>query len=375
MDDGPETCRRIKVLNPIMPARELNRLLNLKPELFKSATLDTTFTLSNKEEGKRKKGLKVALEALVANAIEAVKFGSSLIVLSDRAVLKAGATSVPIPSLLALGAVHQGLVKAGLRMRASLIVDSAEPREIMHFALLFGYGADLIVPYGALESIGLIGRDGSGDSKRIKTYVEAEQHYIKALNKAMLKLISKMGTSTLRSYRGAQIFEALGLGPEVIDLCFTGTASRIGGAGFEELEEEALARYREAEKAREDAGAELLPENFLLSGEGQYKWRRNGESHAWNPETIYLLQWATRTGDYTKFKQFSAVSDELNKKPHVLRGLIDFNPAALKEAGLKTLDISEVESVESIMTRFTTGAMSLGSLSREAHETDRKSVG
>jgi glutamate synthase (NADPH/NADH) large chain len=257
-------------------------------------------------------------------------------------------------------------------MKASIIVETAEPREIMHYALLFGYGADLVAPYGAFYSIALICR--CYDGKRLKSYAEAEIQYIKGLQKAMLKVISKMGTSTLRSYRGAQIFEAIGLGEEVIEKCFRGTVSRIGGAGFTELEAEAVSRYREAlavweNSAGKPAADEPVPADFLLEDGGQYRWRKYGEKHAWNPETIYLLQWAARTGDYGKFKQFTALADELNRSPHVIRGLLDFAPPGSVEGGPPgSVPIEEVEPAESLMRRFTTGAMSLGSLSKEAHE-------
>ncbi|MDR1128755.1 MAG: glutamate synthase subunit alpha, partial [Treponema sp.] len=194
--------------------------------------------------------------------------------------------------------------------------------------------------------------------------------YVKGIQKAMLKVISKMGTSTLRSYRGAQIFEAVGLGEGVIEKCFRGTVSRIGGAGFAELEAEAVSRYREALAAWEKSpDGPDLPDSLLVD-DGQYRWRRYGEKHAWNPETIYLLQWAAHTGDYAKFKQFTALADGLNQSPHVIRGLLDFAaPGSVKGGPLGPVPFEEVEPVETIMRRFTTGAMSLGSLSKEAHET------
>jgi glutamate synthase (NADPH/NADH) large chain len=177
----------------------------------------------------------------------------------------------------------------------------------------------------------------------------------------MLKVISKMGTSTLRSYRGAQIFEAVGLGQEVMDACFRGTESRIGGVGFADLEAEALARFEAARDAHDRTGPELQPGDYLLAGDGQYRWRKQGEKHAWNPETIYLLQWAARTGDYARFKQFTAAANALNQSPHVIRGLLDFVPGT-------PVPLEEVESAEALMRRFTTGAMSFGSISKEAHE-------
>ncbi|MDR2177070.1 MAG: glutamate synthase large subunit [Treponema sp.] len=379
LTESEDHCRRIKVKNPIMTPADLETLRELRPAVFKSRTLRAAFPLEDgrdgeQEQARREKGsLEQALDRLVEEAVEAVNAGVTLLVLSDREALSAAL--VPVPALLAVGAVHHGLIRRGLRMRAAIIVESAEPREIMHFALLFGYGADLIVPYGALAAIAEICRgplgfsDTSGDA--LQDFAHARKNYLKGMAKATLKVMSKMGTSTLRSYRGAQIFEALGLGDAVIDKCFRGTLSRIGGAGFAELEAEALASYRAALAARERSG---LSES-LLEETGQYRWRRDGERHAWNPDTIHLLQWSTRTADYGKFKQFTKLSDDLNRIPHVIRGLLDFvlpgspESAGLKDAPAAAVPIDEVESVEEIMKRFTTGAMSFGSISQEAHET------
>jgi glutamate synthase (NADPH/NADH) large chain len=370
LDETGVHCRRIKVLNPILTPEDLDRLVCLKPEVFPSKVLDCTFeadgALKVKGEGdsafSSSSALEAALDRLAAESIQAAQEGISLLVLSDRKALSPEAGRCAVPALLAAGAVHHGLIRAGLRMKTSIITESSEPRELMHFALLFGYGADLTVPYGALGSIAAI--CGGFDGGRAGTYVEAEKHYLKGLQKAMLKVMSKMGTSTLRSYRGAQIFEAVGLSSAVIDKCFRGTVSRIGGAGFAELEAEALARYRAAQDAHAQSGANPRGADFLLPGDGQYRWRKNGERHAWNPEAIYLLQWAARTGDYHKFKQFSAAADVLNRSPHVIRGLLDFAPP-----DAPGIPLDEVESAEEIMKRFTTGAMSFGSISKEAHET------
>ncbi|MDR2053584.1 MAG: glutamate synthase large subunit, partial [Treponema sp.] len=359
LEETEANCRRIKVVSPILTVKELDRLRAVPG--FKNETLDASFPIG-------KETLEAALDRLVSESMRAVGEGVSIIVLSDRAALSPEAGRCAVPALLATGAVHHGLIKAGLRMKASIVVETAEPREIMHYALLFGYGADLAAPYGAFYSIDLICR--CYDGKRLKSYAEAEIQYIKGLQKAMLKVISKMGTSTLRSYRGAQIFEAIGLGEEVIEKCFRGTVSRIGGAGFAELEAEAVSRYREALAAWENSSGEPVPPDFLLEDDGQYRWRKYGEKHAWNPETIYLLQWAARTGDYKKFKQFTALADELNRSPHVIRGLLDFAPPGSTAGGPPgPVPLEEVEPVEAVMLRFTTGAMSLGSLSKEAHET------
>jgi glutamate synthase (NADPH/NADH) large chain len=360
LDETEAHCRRVKVLNPIMTPADLERLRKLSPGDFASRTLDATFAPGAGG------ALEKALETLTGQAEAAAGDGVALLILSDRGALEGSRCA--IPALLAVGAAHHGLIRKGLRMGLSLIVDSAEPREPMHFALLFGYGADLVVPYGALASIAAIcaGPDGN----RSGSFGEAKLHYLKGLNKAMLKVMSKMGTSTLRSYRGAQIFEAIGLGKAVIDRCFRGTPSRIGGAGFAELEAEVLDHYAQAGDFLDKTGGEPAGWDYLLSGDGQYRWRKHGERHAWNPETIYLLQWATRSADYKKFKEFSALVNKQNQAPHVIRGLLDFVAAgSVPDGPPAAIPLEEVEPVEAIMKRFTTGAMSFGSISREAHET------
>jgi glutamate synthase (NADPH/NADH) large chain len=367
LDETAAHCRRIKVLNPILTPEDLGRLLALNPERFPAKTLDAVFPAEPGPAGSPG-NLEQALRRLRTEAAEAVRGGAAFIVLSDRAALSPETGRCAVPSLLAAGAVHHGLIKAGLRMRASIIVESAEPRELMHFALLFGFGADLVVPYGALASIAGICRGFDGG--RLGDFTQAKKNYLKGMQKAMLKVMSKMGTSTLRSYRGAQIFEAVGLGEDVISLCFTGAVSRISGAGFPELEAEALAHYAAAQKAQVPEGEAPGPLDYLLAGDGQYRWRKNGERHAWNPDMIHLLQWAARTGDYAKFKQFSAAADTLNQSPHVIRGLLDFKaPGSAPEAPAAAVPLNEVEGVEAVMKRFTTGAMSFGSISKEAHET------
>jgi glutamate synthase (NADPH/NADH) large chain len=370
LEETADHCQRIKVLNPILTVADLKQLQELAPQQFKSQILDATFYVSrlNENSAVSHSALEAALDRLVAEAVKAVHEGISLLILSDRAGLAPEAGRCAVPALLGVGAVHHGLIRAGLRMKASIIAESAEPREIMHFALIFGFGADLVVPYGALASIAALCR--GPDAARVGDFAHAKKQYLKGLQKAMLKVMSKMGTSTLRSYRGAQIFEAIGLGEGVIEKCFQETLSRIGGAGFKELEAEAVAVYQSAREAHAKIGDTLLVSDCLLTGAGQYRWRKQGERHAWNPETIHLLQWATRTGDYQKFKRFSASADELNRHPHVIRGLLDFAPPGTVKGGpAAAVPIDEVESVEAIMKRFTTGAMSFGSISREAHET------
>ncbi|MDR2185593.1 MAG: glutamate synthase large subunit [Treponema sp.] len=353
LDEKEEYCRRIKVLNPVLTPGELEKLKRIRPDIYKTKTLDAVFDTEASS-------LEAAINDLAGEACRAAGEGVSFIILSDRASLNPRGKFCAVPALLAVGAVHHSLIRAGLRMQVSIIVESSEPRELMHFALLFGYGADLAVPYGALAFIAAICK--GPDRNRSGDYGAAAKHYLKGIAKAMLKVMSKMGTSTLRSYRGAQIFEAIGLGQEVIDACFPGTVSRIGGAGFAELEAEALSHYRAAKAAYEKTGVDPRGTDYLVFGDGQYRWRKYGEKHAWNPEAIYLLQWAVRSGDYGKFKQFTAAADTLNRSPHVIRGLLDFAPA-------RAVPLDKVEPVEAIMRRFTTGAMSFGSISKEAHET------
>jgi glutamate synthase (NADPH/NADH) large chain len=350
LDETPKHCRRIKVKNPILTPPELESLLSIPG--FPSKILSTTFSLNN--EGPTP-ALETALDELVSQAASAVRSGVSLIVLSDRESLAADPDKIPIPALLSAGAVHHGLIRSGLRIKASIIVDSAEPREIMHFALLFGYGADLVVPYGALAALEKL----ACEDARIRDAHNAKKCYLKGLQKAMLKVMSKMGTSVLRSYRGAEIFEAIGLGDTVVEKCFRGTTSRIGGVDFAVLEKETAEVFQNALEQVENLH---INRNNLLDELGQYRWRKTGEKHAWNPETIHLLQWACRSADYAKFKQFSQFVDTFNQSPHVVRGLLDFVETS-------AIPLEEVEPLEDIMKRFTTGAMSFGSISKEAHET------
>ncbi|MDR0785131.1 MAG: glutamate synthase large subunit [Treponema sp.] len=346
--ETPEHCRRVKVKNPILTPPELESLLAIPG--FSAKTLPAMFSLRNGESA-----LENALDALVSQAVSAVQSGVSFLVLSDREALNVDNNKIPIPALLSMGAVHHGLIRAGLRVKTSIIVESAEPREIMHFALLFGYGADLIAPYGALAALERLARE----EPRVKDAHNAKKRYLKGLQKALLKVMSKMGTSVLRSYRGAEIFEAVGLGDAVIEKCFAGTTSRIGGADFAVLEREASEVFQ---NALDDMENLHITRNVFLNELGQYQWRKTGEKHAWNPDAIHLLQWACRSADYAKFKLFSQTADTLNRSPHVIRGLFDF-------AETTAIPLEEVEPIEELMERFTTGAMSFGSISKEAHET------
>lgn len=344
--DESAHCRKLRVFNPLLSLEDLERIMRIGEAGFTTITFDSTF------DAQKKGDMRQQIDRLVRKAAEAVEQEATFLVFSDRAALDLQAHRCPIPSLLAIGAVHQSLIRSQRRLQCVLICESGEPREVMHAALLFGFGADLIVPYGAYAVLD----DLVGCQPELASYdyAKAEANYQKGIGKALLKIMAKMGISTLRSYRGAQIFEAVGLGTEVMETCFASSHSRIGGIGFEELEEEALAFYHDAEKN----------ENPLLPSVGQYQWRRDGEAHAWNPETIRLLQWAVKSGDYERFLAFTREADALNKRPHVIRGLLDFTDEALSHP----ISIDEVEPVESIMRRFTSAAMSFGSISQEVHQ-------
>ncbi len=259
----------------------------------------------------------------------------------------------PIPALLATAGVHHHLIREGTRTRVGLVIESGEPRENHHAALLIGYGAGAINPYLAFETLDDMVREGllpGIDQKK------AIKNYIKALNKAVLKVISKMGISTIQSYRGAQIFEAVGLSREFVDKCFTWTSSRIGGVGIDVIAEEASLRHHHGFPDRPVGKPDL-------EWGGQYQWRRDGEYHLFNPETIFKLQHATSTGQYKIFKEYTDLVDNQNHHLCTLRGLFEFKFAE------QPIPIDEVEPVESILKRFATGAMSYGSISQEAHET------
>ncbi|WP_232468291.1 glutamate synthase large subunit [Alkalitalea saponilacus] len=339
--ETPAQCRSIKFASPILSNTDLGKIKDYRREEFTHVTIPMTFTADQGGEG-----LKKALITICKTAEKAVDDGNNYVILSDRNI---SSKEVAIPSLLATAAVHHHLVKSKKRMQIGLIVETGEAREVMHFALLLGYGASVINPYVSFAVIDEMVKKGV-----IKMdYHEARENYVKSINKGLLKVLSKMGISTLRSYHGAQIFEAVGISQEVISTYFTGTSSRIGGVGFEELAKEAILFH---EKAFADDKSEGPFDSF-----GAYSFRKYGEKHGWNPETIGLLQWATAENDYSKFKEYSKRVDHDNQTPLFLRGF-------LKVKTGKSIDINEVEPVESIMKRFVTGAMSYGSISKEAHE-------
>jgi glutamate synthase (NADPH/NADH) large chain len=343
LKESYEHCKLVKFDVPILTNTDLGKIKDLKDDIFTHRIIPMVFPV---KEGS--KGLEDAIDKILADAEKAVDDKKHYIILSDRSISEEMA---PIPSLLAVAAVHHHLIKAQKRMQVGIIVETGEAREINHFALLLGFGASVINPYLAFAAIDHMVTEG----KIEKEYNEARKNYIKSIDKGLLKVLSKMGISTLRSYHGAQIFEAIGISQQLIDKYFTGTVSKIGGVGLEEITQETLLFHTEAYKK------ETAPEPFGFENAGVYAWRKYGEHHAWNPENIGLLQWATRTNDYSKFKEYSALVDEQNRKPAFIRGCFNFkrnNP----------IPIEQVESVEEIMKRFVTGAMSYGSISKEAHE-------
>ncbi|HEY2156002.1 MAG TPA: glutamate synthase large subunit, partial [Isosphaeraceae bacterium] len=344
----PESCRQIALETPILDNDELAKLKQLSGwRGFKSAELPMLFPAA---EGA--KGLEEALEDLFRRATVEIERGANLIILSHRGV---DAKFAPIPSLLATAGLHHHLVREGLRTKAGLVLECADAREVHHFALLIGYGAGSINPYLAFET--LDDMIGQGFVKDGINHEEAVAKYRKAIKKGVVKVMSKMGISTIQSYRGAQIFEAIGLDSKFVEKYFDKTASRIGGIGLAEVAAEALHHHGRAYAERE-AGPDMLDWG------GQYQWRREGEYHLFNHETVFRLQHATSAGRYDIFKQYTKLVDDQNERLCTLRGLFAF-----KDDPAKAIPIEEVESVDSIVRRFATGAMSYGSISGEAHET------
>jgi glutamate synthase (ferredoxin) len=339
------SARVIRLEHPILTNEEVEKLRHLNQPGFKTTTLTLLFKAADGAEGMEK-----ALEGLFSTAIRFIESGTTVLILSDRGVNEEYAA---IPALLAVAGLHHHLIRTATRTRVSLVLESGEPREVHHFAVLLGYGITAINPYLAFESIDdMIGQGmlpGIDHRKGVKNFV-------KASIKGIVKTMAKMGISTVQSYRGAQICEAVGLHQSVIDRYFTWTPSRIGGIDLNGIAAELLARHGKAYPRRVAAEPTLDPG-------GQYQWRKEGEEHLFNPLTVQALQKATRTGDYQEFKVFSQLIDDQNERLYTLRGLLDFN-AEIRVP----VPIEEVESVEEIMKRFKTGAMSYGSISQEAHE-------
>ena len=345
LEPRPENCRQIKLKNPILTNEKLEKLRHLNRLHFHTITLPILF---DPAEGGT--GLEKALDKLFARADEIIANDeANILILSDRGMDEEHA---PIPSLLAVSGLHHHLIRKGTRTHIGLVVESAEPREVHHFAMLVGFGAVAINPYLAFDTIKeMIDQGLLGDTN----YREAAQKYRKAVVKGIVKVISKMGISTIQSYCGAQIYEAVGLRQSFIERYFTGTPSRIEGVDLEVIAREAVLRHTQAFPLR-PAGAAGLD-----SG-GQYQWREEGEHHLFNPESIYYLQQACRNKDYVLFKKYSSLINDQSRHLTTLRGLLDFHYPA------QPIPIEEVEPVESIVRRFKTGAMSYGSISKEAHE-------
>ncbi len=346
LESGPKNANRLKIQHPILSNQELATLKGLNYQGWRSKTIDITYPKSESGDN-----LKQALDRVNAEAISAINEGFSLLILSDR---KIDPNRLAISSLLATGSVHHYLVKEHSRTKIGLVIESGEAREVHHHCLLTGYGADAINPYLAFEA--LWDQRTNGLLPGIKTDNEIVESYKKAVGKGMLKVMAKMGISTLHSYKGAQIFEAVGLAKEVIDQCFSGTASRIEGADFSVLS-------LEASKKHSMGYPKLISsENNALANPGDFHWRRNGDTHMWDPSTISSLQMAARENSEEAYWQFSSRTNEENTRNACIRGLLKFKRVD------ETVDIEEVESEKDIMVRFATGAMSFGSISAEAHE-------
>jgi glutamate synthase domain-containing protein 2/glutamate synthase domain-containing protein 1/glutamate synthase domain-containing protein 3 len=341
---GPEHARLIELKSPILTNEEFAKLKHLDLPGFKSATIPILFKVSDGPAG-----LEKAMTDLRSKVSQSIRDGFNVVVLSDRGVNQEWA---PIPSLLAVAGVHHHLIREGTRTRVGLVLESGEPREVHHFALLIGYGCGAINPYLAFETLDDMLRQGLLTGIDHKT---ACKNYLKAAVKGVVKVISKMGISTIQSYWGAQIFEAIGLKKEFVDKYFTWTPSRVEGVGVETIGQEVLTRHQAAFPERSVNG-------HVLDAGGQYQWRESGEYHLFNPQTIHKLQAAVRTNSYKVFKEYSGLVNEQSRNLATLRGLLDFKK-------VKPIPIDQVESVESIMKRFKSGAMSYGSISQEAHET------
>ena len=344
LDTRPENARQIKIKAPILTNKELAKIRHLDGPDFKARVIPALFRI---DEGAT--GLERALEQMYESARHAIADGANILILSDRGIDRFHA---PIPALLAVSGLHHFLIREELRTQVALILESGEPREVHHFSLLIGYGATAINPYLAYETISDMVRQGLLTD--IDEYTATKQ-YIKAAMKGVMKVLSKMGISTMQSYCGAQIFEALGLSSALIDKYFTWTPSRVEGIGLAEIYQEVAMRHLKAFPERQLNG-------HVLPAGGDYQWRKDGEVHLFNPQTIHFLQRATRNNEYKTFKQYSALVNDQSQKMATLRSLLDFK---FPEVGVP---IEEVEPVEAIVKRFKTGAMSYGSISQEAHE-------
>ncbi len=375
---GPDHACVIELQHPILNERQLEKLRGMDKADFQATTLPMLFTCpaanpnninnanngNNDNNSRHGKALSQALLRLCRNAEEAIDNDYKIIILSDRNMDSAHAA---IPSLLAVSAVHQHLVRCGKRTQASLVVESGEVREVHHFAMLLGYGANAICPYLAFASLGIIRKQNITSSEFSQSPASippqtAENNYIRAVCKGLLKIISKMGISTIRSYIGSQLFEAVGLANELVDTHFCGTVSRMGGISFAELEQETLNRHRQAYAQPPTEGKPK--KEFTLELGGQYGWRQRGEGHLFAPMVIHKLQQAVRNASYKDYQVYAELINNQQQQHFTLRGLLDFNTK-----GRKAIPLHEVEAEASILKRFVTGAMSYGSISWEAHTT------
>lgn len=345
LDETEAHTKQIHISQPVLTDYDIAKFKHLKDKGYDYAVIDAVF----KADGELG-SLKAGIDAICHQAEQAARDGKSVLIISDKGVNK---TLAPIPSLIATGAIHQHLVKTNLRTKTGLIVESGDTRETHHYATLIGYGASAVNPYLAIQSIENLHDKGKLDPDISKE--EAVENYQKAIGYGLLKILSKMGISTLQSYQSAQIFEALGLHPTVIQKCFTGTISRIDGIDFDGLAKEVLIRHHLAFPKHQT-------ENKNLEVGGVYQWKRRGEKHLFNPETIHLLQHSAKTNNYSLYKKFAQKVNDQLKDNITLRGLFEFKKRT-------PIPLAEVEPVENILKRFATGAMSFGSISHEAHST------
>ena len=342
---SPESCRRIKLSTPVITNEELAKIRDVNLPGFKTKTVSILYPVA--EDGP---GLAKALEEVYLEVDKAVDEGYTNVILSDRGIDQ---HKTAIPALLATAGVHHHLIRNGKRTRIGLILESGEPREVHHFAVLIGYGIGAVNPYLAFESLGdLIGKGHLPEMEHKK----AVKNFIKAVSKGLTKTMAKMGISTVQSYCGAQVFEAIGLNKDFVNEYFTGTASRIGGIGIDVV-------AKEASKHHHNAFPERPVKRPDLEWGGEYQWRRDGEYHLFNPNTVFKLQHATRSGQYKIFKEYTSLVNDQSEHLATLRGLFEF------KQDRKPIPLDEVEPIENIMKRFSTGAMSYGSISKEAHET------
>ncbi|CAH1215942.1 Ferredoxin-dependent glutamate synthase 1 [Paenibacillus auburnensis] len=341
----PESCRQISLESPILSNEDFAKIRHVRRAGFKSMSIPILFPAELGAEGMR-----IALERMNEAADRVMAKGHNILILSDRGVDRENAA---IPALLAVSSLHHHLIRSGTRTKVSILLESGEPREVHHYALLLGYGVSAVNPYLAFES--LDDMIGQGLLRGI-SHEKAVKNYIKAATKSVVKILSKMGISTIQSYRGAQIFEAVGLNSEFVDRYFTWTPSRIGGIGLEEVAAEALIHHNRAFTDKDG-------NDKVLDSGGEYQWRSDGEEHLFNPQTIHLLQHSVRSGDYGLYKKYAALVQGESKKHQTIRSMLEFKSTN------QPVPIEEVEPAESIMKRFKTGAMSFGSISKEAHET------